>query len=128
MMQETRIKSLETEILRAKKEKEAAELQKRYGEERYGKLKSQFEVQTKKEVDFKKQVTDKDKAVNKLQKGIHRAQVDTVRALNERIAIWIQRTATFSLTAKARPLMTPSTERRTAPLRWRPVRRSSGGR
>ena len=58
VQQEARIKVMETELAKMKKQKEDLEMQKKYGEERYSKMRDK----TGKDIStFKKSVQEKDK-------------------------------------------------------------------
>lgn len=67
VQQETRIKALESDLQKIKKEKEEMETQKKYGEERFHKFKS---TTTKETATFKKAVSDKEKTVSKLKSDL----------------------------------------------------------
>ncbi len=78
LVQEARIKSLENELLKLRKEKEELDNQKKYGEERFHKFKAQVNAQVSnaaKEVQSQKKIlTDKDKTVSKLKSDLKKTE------------------------------------------------------
>ena len=80
VQQEARIKVMETELDKMKKAKEQLEMQKKYGEERYSKMR----VQTGKDIStFKKTVVEKDKTVFNLKAELKKTDQVVSQKMNE---------------------------------------------
>ena len=67
MQQESRLKAMEIQLAQIKKERDAANNEKKFGEERFSKFKSNV---NKDLVSYKKSVKDKDQAVFKLKNDL----------------------------------------------------------
>ena len=67
MQQESRLKAMELQLAQMKKQRDEAEMQKKYGEERFSKFKTNV---SKDITNFKKTVKDKDQAVFKLKNDL----------------------------------------------------------
>ena len=80
MQQESRIKVLEQEIEKIKKERAELERQKKYGEERFSKLKSTV---TKETTAFKKTVQEKDKTASKLKRDLQKTDALVAQKISE---------------------------------------------
>ena len=80
VQQEARIKVMETELDKMKKAKEQLEMQKKYGEERYSKMR----VQTGKDIStYKKTVQEKDKTVFNLKAELKKTDQVVNQKMNE---------------------------------------------